>query len=267
MRQIIYHAQCKDGWCSAWIAAKKYPDAQLVPGFYGQPIPEVRGNDVLMVDFSYPRPVMEKLIADAKSVTVLDHHKTAAEALNGLQGANITFDMNRSGAGITWDVLFPDEARPWLVSYVEDHDLWKHVLPNALAVTAYLSTLEFNTEAWDRELPPERITRAVELGTAIESKTQQYIREVSKNAMRVMFDGNNVPIVNAPQVDISELLAALCTNELFAVGWFQRSDGSYSYSLRSKEFDVSELAKKHGGGGHCHAAGFQLQTMLTLPKA
>jgi oligoribonuclease NrnB/cAMP/cGMP phosphodiesterase (DHH superfamily) len=264
MRQIIYHAQCKDGWCAALIALKKYPDAQLVPGFYGLPTPEVSGSDVLLVDFSYPRPVMEQLVAEAKSVTVLDHHKTAAEALNGLKGADITFDMNRSGAGITWDVLFPGEARPWFVSYVEDHDLWTHALPNTLAVNAYLSTLEFSVEAWNLELD---VVRAGELGNAILSKTRQYVREVSKNAMRVIFEGHNVPLVNAPQVDISELLAALCKGEPFAMGWSQRADGSFSYSLRSEEFDVSELAKRYGGGGHHHAAGFRLLTMLMLPKA
>jgi len=45
--------------------------------------------------------------------------------------------------------------------------------------------------------------------------------------------------------------------EPFAVGWFQRCDGMFQYSLRSRgEVDVSEVAKRFGGGGHVKAAGF-----------
>ena len=68
---------------------------------------------------------------------------------------------------------------------------------------------------------------------------------------------------DAPQVDISELLGFLCNGETFAMGWWQRSDGSFSYGLRSRgDFDVSELAKRHGGGGHKNAAGFQASTLI-----
>jgi hypothetical protein len=71
-----------------------------------------------------------------------------------------------------------------------------------------------------------------------------------------------VPIVNAPQVDISELVGFLCNGETFAMGWWQRSDGKFSVSLRSRgDFDVSELAKAHGGGGHRNAAGFLTESM------
>lgn len=261
MRQVIYHAACLDGWCSAWVAQMKYPDAELYAAYHGTQPPDVKGKDVIMVDFCYPRPLMEQVKRDANVLIVLDHHKTAEEALKDFD-ADVTFDMNRSGAGISWDTFNPGKPRPWIVNYTEDRDLWKFALPDSEAVTAYVSTLPLTTEAWNKELDPSRLTRAVELGNAIKAKTQQYVTEVSKNARRVVFEGHEVPVVNAPQVDISELLAHLCLNEQFAVGWFQRSDGMYSYSLRSKGFDVAEIAKKYGGGGHQKAAGFQVKTLL-----
>jgi nanoRNase/pAp phosphatase (c-di-AMP/oligoRNAs hydrolase) len=47
------------------------------------------------------------------------------------------------------------------------------------------------------------------------------------------------------------------------VGWFQNAEGKYVYSLRSRHgFDVSELAKKFGGGGHAGAAGFTVSKMV-----
>ena len=43
------------------------------------------------------------------------------------------------------------------------------------------------------------------------------------------------------------------------------SDGRFQYSLRSRgDFDVSELAKKHGGGGHKGAAGFVVDELVHL---
>jgi nanoRNase/pAp phosphatase (c-di-AMP/oligoRNAs hydrolase) len=102
------------------------------------------------------------------------------------------------------------------------------------------------------------------LGEVVEDKIRHYVTEVAKNARRVTFEGHNVPLVNAPQVDISELVGFLSAGETFAMGWWQRADGKFSYSLRSRgDFDVSELAKRHGGGGHRNAAGFLLDRVLT----
>ena len=101
------------------------------------------------------------------------------------------------------------------------------------------------------------------LGEVVEDKIRHYVTEVAKNARRIVFWGYDVPIVNAPQVDISELVGFLSNGETFAMGWWQRADGMFSYSLRSRgDFDVSALAKKHGGGGHKNAAGFLSREML-----
>lgn len=104
-------------------------------------------RDVLIVDFSYPRSTLEALAREARSVLVLDHHATAAEQLSdvpqfdilthcdweiwqqdvGFTEGNLyaVFDMNRSGAGITWDYLHPGKPRPRLIDLVEDRDLWR----------------------------------------------------------------------------------------------------------------------------------------------
>jgi nanoRNase/pAp phosphatase (c-di-AMP/oligoRNAs hydrolase) len=56
------------------------------------------------------------------------------------------------------------------------------------------------------------------------------------------------------------------------MSWWQRADGKFQYSLRSRNhlkegddsFDVSELAKLMGGGGHKNAAGFESDHMLVF---
>lgn len=251
---VIYHGACRDGFCAAWCVWRKFPAAEFVPAMYGNPPPDVDGRDVIVVDFSYDRALMDEMNRRAKSLLVLDHHKTAEAALSGAPYA--TFDMERSGAGMAWDHFWPGSPRPWIVDYVEDRDLWRHKLPNGPAVNAFLGTLRYDFEHWYQTSRME-LEKAAELGQVVEDKIRHYVTEVAKNARRITFHGYDVPIVNAPQVDISELVGFLCNGELFAMGWWQRSDGKFSVSLRSRgDFDVSELAKAHGGGGHKNAAGF-----------
>lgn len=196
------------------------------------------------------------------------------------------FDMNRSGAGLAWDHFFPDRPRPWLVNYVEDRDLWRHKLPDGPQVNAYISTLPFDFETW-RKTSRMDLAEVAKLGAAVEDKIRQYVREVAQtNTRRVKFPyfvpgsmskdqpaipvpasaaGVVVPVANAARPDISELGSFLANGEKFAVIWFQRSDGMFAYSLRSREpstVDVEEIAKVFGGGGHARAAGFQLPTLI-----
>lgn len=256
---VIYHGGCRDGFCAAWVAHRKFADADFHAGYYGQPPPDVDGRDVFVVDFSYPRPLMDEMFRRAKSLLVLDHHKTAEAALVGAPYA--TFDMERSGAGMAWDHFFPGEPRPWLVDYTEDRDLWRWKLPGSREFNGRIAILPFDFAAWTEA--EGRQDGAHEMGEAVIAKTAQYVAEVRKNARRVTFAGRNVPLVNAPQVDISELLDALAQGEYFAIGWWQRADGVFQYSLRSRgDFDVSALAKLHGGGGHRNAAGFQSTELL-----
>jgi len=174
--------------------------------------------------------------------------------------------------------FFSGEPRPWIVNYVEDRDLWRHRLHASKLVNAYLSTVEFSFEAWDKSLdihPDGNIAQRQKwdtllvAGSAVLARTEQYVVEIAKNAIRVQFEGFDVPLVNAPQMDISDLLGHLAQGEPFAMGWFQRADGIFQYSLRSRgegSVDVAELARRHGGGGHAQAAGFPATWPVHLPR-
>lgn len=276
---VIRHGACRDGFCASWVLSRRFPNAEHFDGFYGQPPPLdlARNRDVVLVDFSYPRPQMLDLANACATMLVLDHHLTAQDALRDFVAPNanvrIVFDMERSGAGLAWDNYYPGQPRPMVVDYVEDRDLWRLELPYTKQVNAYLSTIPFEFDAWtqvevdayqDQIEAHSPIVTARERGRWIMAKTEQYVREVCKNARTVEFEGHAVPLVNAPQVDISEVLDRLCVDAPFAMGWWQRADGVFQYGLRSRGgFDVSELAKRHGGGGHKAAAGFQSATLLT----
>lgn len=79
---VIYHGNCADGFTAAWAVWKRFGDsAEYVPGVYQTAPPDVKGRDVIFVDFSYKRAVMGELSMTARSILVLDHHKSSAEDL------------------------------------------------------------------------------------------------------------------------------------------------------------------------------------------
>ena len=96
---VIYHADCADGFCAAWVARGVLGDAaEYVPAHYGQNPPDVlAGAMVYILDFSYPRDVMIQIAKEARLVLVRDHHKTAMAALDGLDelpNVDCLFDMD-----------------------------------------------------------------------------------------------------------------------------------------------------------------------------
>lgn len=258
---VIFHDKCPDGIAAAWAASKLYGDlATYAPASYGDPPPPVADaetgepRDVLILDFSYPRDALVRLHAEARSVLVLDHHKTARENCEGL--AFCTFDENRSGAGLAWDVLHPNEPRPWLIDYTEDRDLWRHALPHTHEVNAWLREQPRTLAGYDAAAAtPLDVARA--LGREILAEQRVYIETVKARATLAVLAGHVVPVVECGPHCASEIVGELADGHPFAAAWEVR-DGLARYSLRSRGegLDVSTIARQFGGGGHRNAAGF-----------
>jgi oligoribonuclease NrnB/cAMP/cGMP phosphodiesterase (DHH superfamily) len=283
MDLIIFHNKCPDGFCSAFIAKKRYPEAEILALDHGEPVPfeAVRGKDVLVLDFSWPvREDNIELHRIANSFYILDHHKSALERIGDLPF--VTFDMKRSGAGITWDVLFglekmdltvwnpadpfgelKPQPRPWYVNYVEDRDLWNHALPGTKAVNAYIMSLPLTIEAW-QQLDLMKVEYAEQAGIGILRHVDRYVKEAVAEAQRGFIEIAEhkfltVAVVNCPYMNCSEVGNVLAQTACVGVTWFERADNLVQFSLRSiGEIDVSEIAKTYLGGGHKHAAGFRL---------
>jgi len=255
---IIHHRDCPDGFCAAFIASKVHPEAQLVGTTYGEPpsLEMFRGKNVLVVDFSWPRELTLALKAVSNSLQILDHHKTAEKELAGLDFAK--FDMNESGATLTWDWFHPGVPRPWYVEYVKDRDLWNWKLPSSREVSGFIMALPHTVEAWEG-LESINSDKAGQLGAAIKLHIDHYVEKVVAQHQLGTLAGHTVAIVNAAYPNISEVGNVLCDFAEIGVGWFERADGMVQFSLRSRgELDVSAIAKQFGGGGHKNAAGFQL---------
>ena len=306
----IYHGNCADGFTAAWAIWKRFGDAwDYHPGVYQNPPPDVTGRDVVLVDFSYKRDVLLAMRRQADSILVLDHHKTAAEDLapggpffdispweqmegdrfamleadrvmDGMENAqciHVLFDMERSGASLTWDFFHHGAPRPTIVKYVEDRDLWRFNLDGSREISAALSAQPYDFSRWDQfanrmgDGSGASFDTLVDQGAAIEGKHHKDVAGLVAALRREMVIGGHwVPVANLPYTLTSDAGHLMCApyaspNRLgeivtpaFAACYWDTPEGRV-FSLRSVgDFDVSEVAKKYGGGGHRNAAGFRV---------
>lgn len=275
---VLYHGGgCRDGFCSAWVARKALGEIEAIPVQYGQDPPiDYCGRDVYILDFSYPRAVLKNMIGQSMFVMVLDHHETAQADLEGLveecvreniglHPPVIHFDMNKSGGRLAWEYFFPSLKSSWLVDYTEDRDLWRHKLPNTREVNANLRSMPLDFNVWDLlydlnsndSMKSSSGTFVIE-GAAILRAERQIINDHLGRAREINLDGRKIKAVNAT-VLVSEIAGELAKGMPFGACYFDREDGKRIWSLRSASdgLDVSEIAKRHGGGGHRNAAGFE----------
>lgn len=295
----IYHGNCADGFTAAWAVRKAFAgeDIEFHPGVYGAPPPDVKGKEVIIVDFSYPRETLYNMLPGSRGILVLDHHKSAEADLaepdskgyiinmypKYLQGGAIdyarylentdvhdvaegagpriytVFDMERSGAGIAWDFFFPDTPRPKLIDHVEDRDLWRFNLPNTREIQANIFSHPYDFDVWDRLVETD-CAELIVGGIAIERKHHKDIAELLAIVTRkLQLGGYIVPVANLPYTLVSDAAGKLAETAPFAACyWDTPTDRVFGLRSREGGVDVSEIAKIYGGGGHKHAAGFRV---------
>lgn len=195
-----------------------------------------------------------------------------------------TFDMCKSGAVIAWNFCHPDKPVPELFLYIQDRDLWQHKLRWTKEVNAALSSYEKTFYEWqyqfcdwlsNKDQRDESITRdnLRVTGESILRARKQLVESIAEETIStVMFNHSinkkwNTVVCNCPHTLASDVGHFLCENkssfdfdlaEAFSTTYYINKEGNYVYSLRSLEggADVSDIAKKFGGGGHRNAAGF-----------
>lgn len=274
---IIYHGGCWDGYASYMIARTAINNAGLgqnvepvgIASYHGMEIPEnIEGKHVLIADFSFNPQQMLQIAEKAESTIWCDHHKTAVEAMEPhmaqfeQHGGTAILDMERSGAGITWDFFHPEAERIPLVNYIEDGDLWRKSLPNFDAVNMWIRSHEQTVEDWYQMCNTE-VDEALASGLAM----HQYHETLTSNAASQGFWAKigevEMPITTC-SYDIGSSTAGTLiemTGSPVAGYVLLNAHGKYQYGLRSVgDYDCSAIAVVFGGGGHLNASGFKSET-------
>jgi len=266
---VIYHSHCADGFSAAWAFWHRYRDSyRYHPAKYGELPPDVNGKDVYVVDFSYDRDILERLILpEVKSIAIIDHHKTAIENLILFQHSKLSLclDDSKSGAMLAWEYLADtvDKIRysvPLLLKYVQDRDLWKFELPGSKEVAMSLFSYAYDFETYENLMMNTPIPNLIAEGRAILRKFNKDLEELLPLTSRIAYlCGYAVPIANLPHFYASEGGMELAKNFAFAATYYDTPEHRV-FSLRStpEGIDVSQIASMYGGGGHKHASGFKV---------
>lgn len=263
---VYYHANCNDGFAAALVAGVwlgeegRLQDTEFIPVHYGHEpkLENYHNKDGYILDFSFPRDTLIEMHENATSLVVLDHHETAQEALVGLDYC--VFDMQKSGAVLTWEHFFPSKDVPLFLHYIQDRDLWKWLLPQSKEVSAAISSYERNFSLWLKWLLYEEYIEELKLeGQAIlRYQNQQVDAALNREHEMVEIGGCHVKCINTTTL-ISEICGALAKGQPFAATYFDLPKKRV-YSLRSDSEGehVGKIARQYGGGGHARAAGFSI---------
>lgn len=308
---VIYHANCTDGFGAAFAAWLKFGDeAEYLPMEHGATYNfdlsgvvvnrvgyEMNEREVFILDFSFPREVMEDIFAHAKRVVWLDHHKTAFEMWLGSMpqhgqyvigtGHTVWLDNNKSGACLAWEYFHPGTEVPMLIQHIDDRDRWQFKMDGSKELHAALASHKpWSFEQWWRffydkpDLGAYKRADLIQEGAAILRAHNQNVQSALKQAKTcaIRWDWKEVCgtvgyresfgySANAPSFLASDLGHELANKSgTFGLVWSMASNGQIHCSLRSNgDYDVSAIAKAFGGGGHRNAAGFStdINTLLS----
>lgn len=260
----IFHGNCADGFGAAWVVRKALHDQKVHfhKAFYNDAfLPDVRNKIVYIVDFSYSRNDTIKLAKEAYNIVIIDHHKTAIDTLVDLPfNVELFADIKHSGAMLTWQYFFPKDTPPDLLKHIEDRDLWKFELTGTREIQAGLFSYPYDFRVWDKFMNSSTIDLFL-AGQSIERKHFKDIDELLPKCVRMIeIDGYKIQTANLPYTLGADAAMLLSKNQPFGCTYYDLSNKTKYFSLRSDDngIDVSEIAKKFGGGGHKHAAAFTI---------
>ncbi len=213
--------------------------------------------------------------AYANRIELFDHHQTAWEYLRNYTWAK--FKLDRCGASVLFESLkeqMPEvpifENLSKLIFHVNDYDLWLHTSPESSLFNDMLYLLGMDTFVGvmktriQESQPLIRDTDQLYLN-GLQSKKYSYFKQCVEQAI---VQGNRLVVLSSRHTselcqyirDISSAPEAWKTLEYIDVINLE----TRTHSLRSykPDYDVSQIAKQHGGGGHKNAAGYQIATRL-----
>lgn len=276
--KCFYHSADLDGHCSGAFVKCIYPEVELIPINYGDvyDLDQIEdGETIFVVDFSFqPFEIMEQ-IADKANLIWLDHHKTA---MKNAEDRNFTplgiRDMRLSGCELTWMYLAPEkkvagksipEKMPKAIQYLGRYDVWDHTNKNTLPFqygcrmeNTDPNNQEFWTNLFFTDDEHERIIKNGKI--ILEYQRQQDEMYIKSRGFEVELEGlkmiacnvglrNSQLFDSAYDADKHDAMMIFCMlpNRKWTVSMYTSKEG----------IDVSDVAKKYGGGGHKGAAGFQ----------
>lgn len=296
---VIYHSRDADGWTSGAIVKKKYPDAKLIGFDYGQKLPmeQIPADEpIIMVDVSLPMQEMFDLSKHSGyKLTWIDHHISAINDYNKfiecesntnipmLETSFLTAVLFNGASACegAWKYLFPSEPIPIAVTLLGEYDTWrngdkqrweKEILPFQFGMRLHCNSVESFPPALlrnDYETARAMIRNITEEGKTI-LKYQSQINELQckKAAFEYTFEGLRAICLNGGgfNSDVFKSVYDEAKHDIMMPFQFDGKFWTISLYTTKPHIDCSVIAKKHKGGGHMAASGFQTDNLSTVFK-
>ena len=264
----IYHND-PDGCCAAAVVRVALGNEVVLESHaIGDRVPWDRieaAQEVILVDLSFPLETMQRL-KEGWRLTWIDHHKSAfAELSDAMTNVPGQRSLDAAACVLSWQTYFPDQPVPRAVAYVGDRDIWRMAYPETRAFSEGLYEQDFRPENdafWHPLLKDDKqqVEALIERGGLIYDIRLRTIEEVVTHyGFETTFEGHRTLAVNhRSSGDLGEYIRdqgytlAYCYVEVVRSNKLQTK-----VTLYSDQVDVSEIARRYGGGGHRGAAGFQ----------
>src|ERR1700689_1449810 len=282
----VYHNKDLDGYCSGAIVKRKYPDAVMLGWDYGQPLPfqeiDPIGEDIILIDISFPMSDMFELAEVAKSFTWVDHHISAINDYNNFpielrKGATITAILENGIAACEggWQYLFPDDPMPTAVMLAGKYDTWRNqdkydwdnaILPFQFGMRMFCSSPEtFPPELldWYDNVTDNPVYNIIHEGKLILSYQKTQNERACKSSFEIQFEGLRAICLNngGANSQVFDSVYDESKHDVMIPFVFTGKHWTFSLYTTKDEADCSVIAKSKGGGGHKKAAGFQLKDL------
>jgi hypothetical protein len=294
---VIYHRADFDGIFCREIARKFLPDANLIGWDYADPTPEVSPDAPLYIlDLSVPD------LMSHPHLIWIDHHKSAIEKfpatipgyrIDGVAACRLTWQWFLLHAA--WDPreLHPLADLPAKDDYVErrvaeplavrlagEYDIWDKRDPDAELFQHGLRSRELNENMWDLLLVNQAehsdgvmdagsitVFALLEAGQALQfARTNENASIIKTYGFTIAWEGLTFLACNHARFNSHLFIAGLTDQHDACLGFNYDGKGRWKVSLYhapgKEHHDLSQIAVKHGGGGHRAACGF---TVTKLP--
>ncbi len=266
---VIYHKNCNDGFGAALVAWLKFGnEAEYYAASHYTVPPDVTNKKVFILDFSYKQDIILNMIEESENLLIIDHHKSAEKELINIPNSNKIFDMNHSGATLTWKYFFPGVEIPLLLLYIEDRDIWKNELEHTKECFFGLNEIKKDFNIWKEYLNDEKIVDLIKQGSVIYNHNQDLINFLSRCSylqtnLLLNNKSYNIAYLNSPVLKSdfgNHLMNIFPDADFSAIYHYDGSENKTVFSLRSldSKTDVSEIAKLYNGGGHRNASGLSI---------
>jgi oligoribonuclease NrnB/cAMP/cGMP phosphodiesterase (DHH superfamily) len=295
---VLTHANCVDGCCSRAILEEQYGTEAVYiavdhidydPKFadkyelFMNQVKDVKNTHVIMSDICLPASYIDMFLENQNKVTILDHHKTAMPIIESFEkrineGEQLALELHcskdndKSGAMLTWEYIKGNTPAPDLVVYISEGDRWD--FQHEETKYFYSGLLDgkepnsYTSEDWLKILKDKTfVEEFVKVGKPIYDTFMATVESYANTAVPVVLNGKSGLMAFAPSAYRNEIgnILALRSNGFGLI--VEEKVGKISCSLRSvAPFDIDDIAKKFGGGGHAQASAFKLISMELLQE-